>query len=60
MLRAKGFVRFSDGTQLFNFVAGRWDLEPFEADRTELVFIGKEITAQKERIVAVLRECEEK
>jgi G3E family GTPase len=60
MLRAKGFVRFSDGTQLFNFVAGRWDLESFEADRTELVFIGKEITAQKERIVAVLRECEEK
>jgi len=58
--RAKGFVRFSDGTQLFNFVAGRWDLEPFDTDRTELVFIGKEITVQKERIVAVLRECEEK
>lgn len=25
--RAKGFVRFADGAQLFNFIAGRWDLE---------------------------------
>src|SRR5213594_991601 len=39
VVRAKGFVRFSGSTQLFNFVAGRWDLEPFEAGRTELVFI---------------------
>ena len=36
VIRAKGFIRFADGTQLFNFVAGRWELEPFEirADRT--------------------------
>src|ERR671931_1777392 len=27
VIRAKGFVRFSDGAQLFNFVAGRWELE---------------------------------
>jgi G3E family GTPase len=60
VLRAKGFVRFGDGAHLFNFVAGRWDLEPFEINRTELVFIGKKIAEQKERIVAVLRECEEK
>jgi G3E family GTPase len=58
--RAKGFVRFADGAHLFNFVAGRWDLEPFEADRTELVFIGKRIAAEKEAILRALHECAEK
>ena len=33
--------------QLFNFVAGRWELEPFEAERTELVFIGEERLVSK-------------
>jgi G3E family GTPase len=55
--RAKGFVRFSDGAQLFNFVAGRWDLEPFESAETALVFIGKEIAAQKSAILRGLEEC---
>src|SRR5262249_20922812 len=41
VVRAKGFIRFADDAQLFNFVTGRWELEPFEFDRTELVFIGK-------------------
>jgi G3E family GTPase len=59
VVRAKGFVRFVDGTQLFNFVAGRWELEPFETEQTQIIFIGKKIAEQKERIVAVLRECEE-
>jgi G3E family GTPase len=57
VIRAKGFLRFNDGTQLFNFVAGRWDLEPFETDRTELVFIGKKIAAAKEAIVGALDAC---
>jgi hypothetical protein len=57
MIRAKGFVRFADGTQLFNFVAGRWELEPFETNRTELVFIGKNIAAEKEAILRALDEC---
>src|SRR5213593_4316721 len=57
MVRAKGFVRFADGVHLFNFVAGRWDLEPFETDRTELVFIGKKIAAEKEAILHALDEC---
>jgi G3E family GTPase len=56
--RAKGFVLFSDGAQLFNFVAGRWELEPFETARTELVFIGKEIAAQKKEIIDALKKCE--
>src|SRR5205823_7631058 len=53
--RAKGFVRFEDGAQLFNFVAGRWDLEPFESAKTQLVFIGKEVTKQKSAILDALK-----
>lgn len=34
--RAKGFVGFPEGTYLFNFVAGRWDLEPFEQEASTL------------------------
>ena len=58
VIRAKGFVRFHDGAQLFNFVAGRWELEPFENDKTELVFIGKKIAAEKSTIVRALKTCE--
>jgi G3E family GTPase len=57
VVRAKGFIRFADGAQLFNFVAGRWELEPFESDRTELVFIGKKIAAEKKGIIRALNEC---
>ena len=57
VIRAKGFIRFPDGAQLFNFVAGRWDLEPFDADRTDLVFIGKKIAAEKETILSALNQC---
>jgi G3E family GTPase len=57
VIRAKGFVRFADRTELFNFVAGRWDLEPFEAERSELVFIGKKIIAEKSAILRALDEC---
>jgi G3E family GTPase len=57
VIRAKGFVRFPDSAQLFNFVAGRWDLEPFESDRTELVFIGKRVAAEKSAILNALDEC---
>jgi G3E family GTPase len=58
VIRAKGFVRFTDGARLFNFVAGRWELEPFQSDRTELVFIGKKIAAEKEAILSALQKCE--
>ena len=58
VIRAKGFVRFADGAQLFNFVVGRWDLEPFESSETQLVFIGKRVAAEKEAIVGVLKKCE--
>jgi G3E family GTPase len=58
VIRAKGFVRFADGPQLFNFVVSRWDLEPFEADSTELVFIGNKISTEKEAILDALKKCE--
>ena len=58
VIRAKGFVRFADGAQLFNFVAGRWELEPFESDQTQLVFIGKGVLSEKEAIVASLKKCQ--
>src|SRR5439155_18610382 len=57
VLRAKGFVRLPDSVQLFNFVAGRWELELFEADETQLVFIGKGILSEKETIVESLEKC---
>jgi hypothetical protein len=57
VVRAKGFIRFPDGAQLFNFVAGRWELEPFEFDRTELVFIGKNIAAERSAILGALDGC---
>jgi G3E family GTPase len=58
--RAKGFVRFKEGAQLFNFVAGRWDLEPFESAETQLVFIGKAVTKEKSTILRALDECASK
>jgi G3E family GTPase len=58
VIRAKGFVRFADGAQLFNFVAGRWEFEPFNTDRTELVFIGKNVAQEKKRILGALKKCE--
>lgn len=59
VIRAKGFIRFEDGGRLFNFVAGRWELEPFDANRSELVFIGKNIAAEKAAILRGLDECAE-
>jgi hypothetical protein len=50
--------RFGNGAQLFNFVTGRWELESFEFDRTELVFIGRNIGAKKEALVRTLKKCE--
>jgi G3E family GTPase len=58
VLRAKGFIRFPNGAHLFNFVAGRSDLEPFQSDRTELVFIGEKIAPAKAAIVEALKKCE--
>jgi len=57
--RAKGFVRFPEGTYLFNFIAGRWELEPFPQEETALVFIGERGKLQKEAILSELKQCEQ-
>ena len=57
VIRAKGFIRFANGTQLFNFVAGRWELEPFEKEQTGLVFIGRKLDAEKSSILHALDGC---
>ncbi len=57
LYRAKGFVRFAEGTYLFNFVAGRWELEPFEAEGTALVFIGERLKRREPKILSEIRKC---
>jgi G3E family GTPase len=57
--RAKGFIQFSQETYLFNFVAGRWDLERFEQEGTQLVFIGKQLSDRKPEILERLKLCEQ-
>jgi Putative GTPases (G3E family) len=59
VIRAKGFIRFPRSVHLFNFVAGRWELEPFEVENTELVFIGKNVLSEKEAIVESLEKCQQ-
>jgi G3E family GTPase len=56
--RAKGFVQLDGEAFLFNFVAGRTDLEPFPADKTELVFIGPHLETAQDAIIKNLRSCE--
>ncbi len=56
--RAKGFLRCPDESFLFNFVAGRYALEPFAAERTEIVFIGRNADVVEKSILNRLRACE--
>jgi G3E family GTPase len=58
VFRAKGFVRFHDGSRLFNYVAGRAELEEFPAQGTELVFIGPKVEQDREAIEGLLRSSE--
>ncbi len=57
--RAKGFVCFGDGSALFNYVAGRAELEEFPAERTELVFIGRDLSEAKDSLLQRLAGCVE-
>jgi G3E family GTPase len=59
VVRAKGFVRFPEGTYLFNYVAGRWDLEAFSAKPTTLVFIGEYVTRHEADLLNALKHCEQ-
>ncbi len=52
--RAKGFVKFPDGSYLFNYVSDRWDFEEFESEETRLVFIGDRAYEIKDRVISQL------
>lgn len=56
--RAKGFVRFPEGAYLFNFVAGRWELESVGVEKSVLVFIGEDVKSGKDAILTELRKCQ--
>ncbi len=55
--RSKGFIKCKSEGYLFNFVAGRFDLEVFSAEKTELVFIGKDILKLENNIKNKLDDC---
>jgi G3E family GTPase len=59
LYRAKGFIRLEEGLFLFNFVGGRWELEPWPDSRVNigLVFIGEKIAGLKPMIVAQIQKC---
>ncbi len=59
IVRAKGFVRFPEGTYLFNYVAGRWDLEAFAEKPTTLVFIGEQVSRHEADLIEALKRCEQ-
>lgn len=58
VFRAKGFVCFDTGTYLFNYVVGRADFESFPAEKTQLVFIGRELERDQDPLLRQLRSCE--
>ena len=55
--RAKGFVRFGEGSFLFNYVAGRVGLESFPNKETSLVFIGSQAKKLEPEIKKQLEAC---
>lgn len=55
--RSKGFVVTEKGSFLMNYVGGRWSMEEFECQRTELVFIGKNIEKTRAIVTASLEGC---
>lgn len=54
IFRAKGFVNLDGTGYLFNYVAGKWDLEKFEAENTEIIFIGPNLGAIKKEFGEML------
>jgi G3E family GTPase len=58
VFRAKGFVILDSGGCLFNFVAGRWELEEFQVESTQLVFIGRNLSFRQTEIINNLKQCE--
>ena len=55
--RSKGFVLTDKGSFLMNYVAGRHTLEKFDCQKTEIVFIGKNIEKHKKEVHDALKKC---
>lgn len=58
VFRVKGLIRFETESFHFNCVVGRADFESFPAERTDLVFIGRELERDRDSILRQLRSCE--
>jgi G3E family GTPase len=56
--RAKGFIRFTDKSSLFNYVAGRFEFEDFPVEATQLVFIGPYLSKDQNALIKRLHACE--
>lgn len=56
--RAKGYVRFSDGSHLFNWVNGRYEFEKSGNEPTQIVFIGEDIKKFQNGIIEDLENCQ--
>lgn len=55
--RAKGHVRLDGQTHLFNYVAGRWQLDPEREAQAALVWIGPDVERHRSAIITALEEC---
>lgn len=58
IIRVKGFACTNKGNFLLNSVFGRYELEPFEARKTEIVFIGKNASFYASDVLNELKACE--
>lgn len=54
--RMKGFVIFTEGSMFINYVAGRYDFEKTNSDKTELIFIGKSIKDLAQKVSRSIEE----
>lgn len=57
IFRAKGFVLLDEKSYLLQYVAGRYELEPFKTDLNQIVFIGNGADNVKDKILRVLEHC---
>ncbi len=55
--RAKGFVRIEGRLWLFNYVAGRWQLDPVAEGQPSLVWIGPQVDRFAHQILTRLEGC---
>jgi len=55
--RAKGFIILDNESYLFNYVNSRHEFEKMNSDKTELVFIGRNILKSKEEVIKDLDLC---